>query len=159
MQGNKHSEVHKSQEWSQHIWMIGRWYATCCCHHQSKWWSLQSVTKHLFLHLYQKYGVKLFTISVLFNNFSLLIPLAFEHLPCRDDRNYKPHLQLIWLWWSLDGRGSVCPIYSRPYLLITYHCKYPSQERKSKTVLCLTVGVEVQSHTCISFDRFRMMYW
>ena len=116
------------------------------------------VTKHLFVHLSHKNGVKFFTISVLFNNFSLLIPLAFEHLPCTDYRNYRPHLQLIYLWWSPDDRGSVCPIYSRPNLLITDQFKYPSQERNSKAVLCGTVGVEVQSHTSIIFGRIRMTY-
>ena len=158
MQGNKHSEVHKSQELSQHIWMIRRWYATFCCHHQSKWWSLQSVTKHLFVHFYHKCSVKFFTPSVLSKKFSPLIPSEFGRLPCTDDRNYRPHLQLIYLCWSPDDRGSVCPIYSRPYLLIIDQFRYPSQERKSKAVLCWTVGVEVQSHTSIIFGRIRITY-
>jgi len=63
-----------------------------------------------------KYGVTYFTISVLSNKLSPLIPLAFGRLPYTDVRNYRPHLQLIYLWWSLDDRGSFCTIYSRPYL-------------------------------------------
>jgi len=45
---------------------------------------------------------------------------------------------------------------SRPYVLITDHCKNTDQERKSKAVLCWIVGVELQIHTFIGFGRVRM---
>ena len=159
IQGNKHLEIHKSQKLSQHIWMIGGLGITCCHQHQSKWWSLQTVTKYLFAHLYHKPRVTFFTISVLSNKFSPPIPLAFWRLPYTDDRNYKPHLQLIYLWWPQNDRESVCPIYSRPYLLIINYCKYPRQTCKCKAVLCSIVGVEVQSHTFINFGTVRMKHW
>jgi len=116
------------------------------------------VTKHFFVHLAHKYDFTFFTISVLSNKFSPPVPLAFEHLPCTDDRNYRPHLQLIYLWWSPDDRGSVCPIYSRPYLLITDQCKDPSQARIFKSALCWIVGVGEKSHIFISFFRVRTMH-
>ena len=65
-----------------------------------------------------------------------------------------PQLQLIYLWWSPDDRGLVCPIYSRPYLLITEQCKYPKQARKFKVVYYWIMGVEFQSHSFICFGRF-----
>jgi len=109
--------------------------------------------------LVPQYSVTLFTISVLSNKFSPLIPLAFGRLPYTDDRNYRPHLQLIYLWWSPDDRGPFCPIHSRPYLLITDQCKCPSKARKCQAVLCWIVGVEVQSHSFIGFCRVRMTRW
>ena len=108
------------------------------------------------------YGVTFFTISVLSNKFSPLIPSAFGRLPYTDDRNYRPHLQLIYLWWSPDDRGPVCPIYCRPYLWITDQCKDPKQAGKFKVLFFRIVGVEVQSHTFIGFARVGMehsVYW
>jgi len=104
----------------------------------------------------RKYGVTFFTISVLSNKFSPLIPSAIGRLPYTDDTNYRLHLQLIYLWWFLDDRGSVCPIYSRPYLLITDQCNYPKQARKFKAVLCWIVGVKLQSRIFIGFCKVGM---
>ena len=126
---------------------------TCCYFHQKKWWRQQTVSKHLYLHLYHKYGVTFFTISVLSNKFSPPVPSAFGHLPYTDDRNYRSHLQLIYLWWSPDDRGSVCPIYSRPCLWITDQYKDPKQARKFKVVYYWIVGVEFQNHSFIAFGR------
>jgi hypothetical protein len=114
---------------------------TCSYRHQSKLWR-KKLTKHLIKYFNRKYGVTFLTISVLSNKFSTLIPLAFGRLPYADDRNYRQHLQLIYLWWSPDDRRSVCLIYSRPYPWITQQCKDPSEAE-----------VEVQSHTFISFCR------
>ena len=105
------------------------------------------------------YGVTFFTISVLSNKFSPLIPSALGRLPYTDYRNYRPRLRLIYLWWSPDDRASVRPIYSRPYLLNIDQCKYPKQVCKYKALLCWIVGVEAQSYTFISFGRVRMMHW
>jgi hypothetical protein len=118
------------------------------------------VTKHLYVRTVCtiKYGVTFFTISVLSDKISPPVPSAFGCLIYTDDRNYRPHLHLIYLWYILDDRVSVCPIYSSTYLWITDQCKYPKQTRKFKAGLCWIVGMDVQSHTFIIYDRFRLTH-